>query len=106
MGGGANCDLNATTTTSNGFNFSDDASCGFSAGTDHQNAGDPKLGTLANNGGPTLTRLPLAGSPLIDAIPAAHCSDDGASTISPWSIRSGFPDPRGAGCEIGAQKSR
>ncbi len=28
---------------------------------------DAKLGTLADNGGPTLTRLPLAGSPAIDA---------------------------------------
>jgi len=29
--------------------------------------GDPLLGPLANNGGPTLTHLPLAGSPAIDA---------------------------------------
>ena len=28
---------------------------------------DPQLGPLANNGGPTRTRLPLAGSPAIDA---------------------------------------
>ncbi len=28
---------------------------------------DPKLGQLANNGGPTRTQLPLNGSPLIDA---------------------------------------
>lgn len=28
---------------------------------------DPQLGALANNGGPTQTRLPLAGSPAIDA---------------------------------------
>ena len=30
----------------------------------------PMLGALANNGGPTLTMLPLVGSPLIDAGPA------------------------------------
>jgi hypothetical protein len=30
--------------------------------------GDPKLGPLADNGGPTLTHLPLRGSPLIDAV--------------------------------------
>ena len=29
--------------------------------------GDPLLGALGNNGGPTLTHLPLAGSPAIDA---------------------------------------
>jgi hypothetical protein len=28
---------------------------------------DPKLGALADNGGPTLTQVPLAGSPVIDA---------------------------------------
>jgi hypothetical protein len=31
------------------------------------NLGDPRLGPLQNNGGPTQTRLPLPGSPLIDA---------------------------------------
>jgi hypothetical protein len=31
-----------------------------------QFATDPQLGLLANNGGPTQTRLPLAGSPAID----------------------------------------
>jgi hypothetical protein len=60
----------APVTVSNGYNFSDDASCGFTSGTDLQNAGDPGLGPLAANGGPTLTRSPLPGSPLIDAIPA------------------------------------
>jgi hypothetical protein len=49
---------------------------------------DPKLGALANNGGPTLTMLPLAGSPAIDhgsnaKIPAGVTTDQrGLARIS------------------------
>lgn len=102
QGGGANCALNGTTTTSQGFNFSDDASCGFTAGTDTQNGGDPGLGALADNGGPTQTRLPQVGSPLIDAVPSASCQADGAAGIT--TDQRGFPRPSPAGdpCEIGA----
>jgi hypothetical protein len=100
QGGGVNCSFTGVTTTSNGFNFSDDASCGFTAGTDQQNAGDPGLGALADNGGPTQTRLPLPGSPLIDAIPVASCQADGASGIT--ADQRGVTRPQGPGCDIGA----
>jgi predicted outer membrane repeat protein len=102
QGGGANCGLNQTTTSSQGYNFSDDTSCGFTASTDVENGGDPGLGALADNGGPTPTRLPLTGSPLIDAIPTASCQADGASGIT--TDQRGFPRPSPAGdpCEIGA----
>jgi hypothetical protein len=101
QGGGANCGFEPPpVTTSNGFNFSDDASCGFTAGTDQQNAGDPGLGALADNGGPTQTRLPLPGSPLIDAIPVASCQADGASGIT--TDQRGVTRPQGPGCDIGA----
>jgi hypothetical protein len=60
LGGGTNC--GGVILGSSGYNFSDDASCSLSTGTDKQNAGDPKLGALADNGGPTLTRLPLTGA--------------------------------------------
>src|SRR6202022_2947004 len=49
QGGIANCTASGV---SNGFNFSDDASCGFSAAETHPGV-DPQLGPLANNGGPT-----------------------------------------------------
>jgi hypothetical protein len=98
QGGGTNC--TGVTATSNGFNFSDDASCGFTAGTDKQNAGDPSLGALADNGGPTRTRLPLTGSPLIDAIPTGSCQTDGASGIT--ADQRGVGRPQGPGCDIGA----
>ncbi len=114
--GGPNCDSFApnplTNTTSNGYNFSDDTSCGFTNTTsgDRQNAGDPMLGALANNLPTTVTmpaplrqtRLPQTGSPLIDAIPAASCSSDGASTISPLTDERSVVRPQGPGCDIGA----
>ena len=56
--------------------------------------GDPKLGALANNGGPTLTMLPLAGSPVIDA------GSDGANC--PAADQRGVSRPQGPHCDIGA----
>jgi hypothetical protein len=101
-GGGANCVV--TSPTSNGFNFTDDASagisCHFGAATDRVGTSNaPKLGALANNGGPTQTRLPQLGSPLIDAILLASCPD-GASGIS--TDQRGVSRPQGTGCDIGA----
>jgi uncharacterized protein (DUF2141 family) len=57
--------------TSQGFNFigKKDGSTGWVASDKTGTAAAPlaaKLGALANNGGPTFTLLPLAGSPLID----------------------------------------
>lgn len=98
QGGIPNCSM---TGVSNGFNFSDDASCGFSAAETHPGV-DPRLGPLANNGGATLSQLPQANSPLLDAIPVAHCRDDGASTITPLVDQRGDPRPQGPGCDIGA----
>ena len=37
--------------------------------------GDPGLAALASNGGPTETREPLSGSPLVDAIPTGVVSE-------------------------------
>jgi hypothetical protein len=52
---------------------------------------DPKLGPLANNGGPTLTRLPLDGSPVIDAgdvlfRPPPSSDQRGQSRVSGFAI--------------------
>jgi hypothetical protein len=97
-GGGANCFASAR--TSHGYNFSDDASCGFTDPTDRESAGDPLLGPLADNGGPTPTLLPQPGSPLIDVIPIASCQADGAAGIT--SDQRGVTRPQGPGCDIGA----
>jgi CSLREA domain-containing protein len=54
---------------------------------------DPKLGPLADNGGPTLTHALLLGSPAIDAASSADC---------PAKDQRGVPRPQGAACDIGS----
>ena len=56
---------------------------------------DPKLGPLQNNGGPTLTMLPGAGSAAIDA-------DSGC----PSTDQRGIAAPQGSACDIGAVEVR
>ncbi len=64
--------------------------------------GNPRLGPLADNGGPTQTLLPGAGSAAIDAIPEAN-GECPLRTDQRGMIR---PDPAGAAsptpCDIGA----
>ena len=95
--GTGNC---LATTTSHGYNYSDDDLCGFKEPTDHENAAPPQLGPLAANGGPTPTLLPEPGSPLIDAIPIGSCQADGAAGIT--HDQRGVTRPQGPGCDIGA----
>jgi hypothetical protein len=98
QGGGINC---LTSTTSNGYNYSDDPSCGFGSGTgDVTDGPDPQLGALGDNGGPTPTMEPAAGSPLLDVIPVASCEADGAAAIT--ADQRGISRPQGSGCDIGA----
>lgn len=54
--------------------------------------GDPRLGLLADNGGPTLTLLPGAGSAAIDAAGAGCSATD----------QRGLPRPALGGCDFGA----
>ncbi len=64
---------------------------------------DPALGGLLNNGGNTLTRLPNAGSPLINSGNPAGCLDPQGATL----IRDqrGFIRPAGGRCDKGAVES-
>ncbi|MEA2557611.1 MAG: hypothetical protein QOG88_1149, partial [Actinomycetota bacterium] len=55
---------------------------------------DPMIGSLAANGGPTLTHALLTGSPAIDA---AATSCDGFSTD-----QRGMPAPSGPACDMGS----
>jgi hypothetical protein len=98
LGGGANCAGLGTPTTS--YNWDDDGTCSFTGTGDHSNAGDPGLAALASNGGPTETRQPLSGSPLIDAIPTGSCQNDGATGIT--TDQRSLPRPAQNGCDIGA----
>ena len=59
-------------TYSLGGNVDDDDSCRLAA-PDDRPGGDPALEPLADNGGPTLTHMPLAGSDAIDFGTGAVC---------------------------------
>lgn len=85
-----NCD---GVVASNGYNLSTDTNCANLTKTgDKQNIALP-LGPLADNGGPTLTHLPLTGNPAIDAIP---------TPCTPNTDQRDAPRPFGTGCDIGA----
>src|SRR5690606_23504641 len=58
--------------TSGGGNIDGDDTCNLTAEAD-QPSTDPLLGPLADNGGPTLTHLPSAGSPAIDRALEGPC---------------------------------
>jgi hypothetical protein len=68
--GGGTSDIEGTAVTDGGFNLIGDSATagGLTDGTNHDLVGhDPKLGALADNGGPTPTMALLFGSPAIDA---------------------------------------
>lgn len=71
-------------------NLSNDNTCGFGMDRDNVNV---MLGPLANNGGPTLTHLPLPGSPAIDF---------GTNTGCPSTDQRGLPRPVNGTCDVGA----
>ena len=79
------------TVTDAGYNIVEDGTC-ISDPTSF--GGDPMLGPLEDNGGPTLTHALLESSPAIDAIPVADCAVD--------TDQRGVPRPQGDGCDIGA----
>ncbi len=80
------------TITDAGHNLSSDASCAFT-NTGSMNNTDPLLGSLTNNGGPTLTMALLPGSPAIDT---------GNTSLAPLTDQRGFPRPAGSAADIGA----
>lgn len=75
-----------------GHNISSDNSCAFLAPGSLNNV-DVKLGPLASNGGPTMTIMPLNGSPAIDAGDEAAC---------PSQDQRGIARLIGGACDIGA----
>jgi hypothetical protein len=103
--GGTNCSKSVSgTQTSQGYNFADDLTCGFTnaATGDRQGAGlgPIALGPLSDNGGVGQTMLPLAGSPLLDFIPPSACQTGAAAGVT--DDERGVIRPQGPGCEIGA----
>jgi hypothetical protein len=96
---GTNCTFtNDGTLTSGGYNLIDDSTCGTAAATDI--IGQPaQLGALANNGGPTSTKLPASTSPAVGAVPAAVCTGTGVATDQRGNARGAG---LGGSCTIGA----
>lgn len=89
---------------STGYNFDADGTCTDSwAGTgDFGEGADPMLGTLADNGGPTQTRQPLPGSPLIDAIPWGDCDDYAVGSSDQRGVDRAAAGAEVDGCDIGS----
>jgi hypothetical protein len=92
--------------TSNGYNLEQTTTCNFTGTGDKQNT-DPLLGSLWNNGGPTLTRGLPPSSPVIDA---GICTDADGATVSVDQrgiARAQNGDNSGsAACDIGAFERR
>ena len=91
----ANCAMSIGVTfddfTYQGTNLSSDASCGTDPAI---LVGDPILGPLASNGGPTQTHALLVGSPAIDAATACTVTTDQRYVVR--------PQLAGGACDIGA----
>jgi hypothetical protein len=85
------CLVNDVVTAPSG-NIERGTDCGFT-GAANKRSTDPKLGPLANNGGPTDTQALLSGSPAIDFAPLAGC---------PGTDQRGVSRPQGSLCDSGA----
>lgn len=86
-----NCD---GTITSNGYNFSSDNNCGAFVQTGDQQGVALPLQPLGTYGGPTHTRPPMSGNPVIDAIPNGSCG---------FAVdQRGVARPQNSNCDSGA----
>ena len=101
QGGGTNCSL-AGAPTSHGYTWVTDASCGFPEPSDVADGADPQLGAVADNGGPTPTRLPAETSPLLNVIPVADCQAAAPITDDQRDVTR----PQGTGCDIGSVEAQ
>ena len=100
--GSANC-AGSPTPTSAGYNLEDTtpSTCGLSQATDvvGKAAG---LGPLQDNGGPGPTHALLPGSPAIDLVPAAQCTDQQTIPQPVSTDERGVPRATDGFCDIGA----
>ncbi len=93
------CDFsNINGNSSNQNNMDTDGSCDVLA-TNHFTVTNPRLGPLSHNGGPTMTHLPVAGSPAIDNGDDVLCTElDQRSELRPED----GDDDGSPVCDIGA----
>jgi chitodextrinase len=92
---GNNCGGQAAITDA-GYNIDSGSSCGFAASQHSMSSTQPQLDAIASNGGPTQTMALPAGSPAVDAIPAATVGCTGSTD------QRGTARPQGKGCDVGA----
>ena len=83
-----------TSSADSSYNWFADASCALSGAGDQQSTAGLSFAALADNGGLVHTRLPTAGSTLIDYVPVAACP-------TPTDAR-GVTRPQGLACDVGA----
>ena len=76
--GGADCASGAGSVVASGVNLDTDGSCAALAGGNFTTVASLGLGPLADNGGWVRTRLPLVGSPALDAAPACAAASGAA----------------------------
>jgi len=90
--------------TSGGFNLIGDMGTTCAGITDGVNGdivnAQPRLGSLADNGGPTFTHALQIDSPAVDAGNPAGCADNQDAILS--ADQRGMVRPQGNGCDIGA----
>jgi fibronectin-binding autotransporter adhesin len=84
--------------TSSGFNLESATTCAFTSAGDVQNT-NPGLGPLQNNGGLTSTHDPIAGSPVLNAIPLDQVE---CTFVTGTRDQRGTARPQNEACEIGA----
>jgi uncharacterized repeat protein (TIGR01451 family) len=102
-GSGPDCITNSgKSLTSEDYNLIENTSgCTITGATSNNITGqDPKLGALADNGGPTKTHALLTGSPALDKGNTAIPTITGLSCL-PTDQR-GISRPQGSACDIGA----
>jgi CSLREA domain-containing protein len=88
--------------TTLGGNIDHGASCwAVGAAGDLQDT-DPTLGTLADNGGLTLTIALLPGSPAIDHVPVGSCIDQQSTPQPVTTDQRGTARPQSSACDSGA----
>jgi predicted outer membrane repeat protein len=94
---GGDCLNDGGSISATGANLIEDGSCNVAGVL----LGDPKLGPLQDNGGPTQTIALLVGSPAIDA------GDDGVCAAAPVNNldQRGLVRPQGSHCDIGAYEA-
>jgi Big-like domain-containing protein len=93
--------------TNGGYNLDSDGGCGFGTANNSlsgttDNPLDPQLGSLANNGGPTMTHALLEGSPARDKGNNAFAVDANGNALQFDQRGIGFPRIAGGTVDIGA----